>query len=112
VTLLALLACAPEPNNLPPELVTSTYADGATIEIPLVGVDVQVTASDPESDPLEFTWAVGGMNSSGTTTENTSSTTSTYVLTGEGLDGLTLSCSISDGAEATELSWPLVYTGG
>ncbi len=109
--LLTLLACAEEPNNLPPALVTSTYADGVTIEIPLVGTDVEVTASDPEGDPIAFTWSVGGMNSSGTTTENTSSTTSSYALTGEGLDGLTLSCSISDGAEATELSWPLVYTG-
>ncbi len=111
VSALALLSCAPDVQNAAPVLETSTFADGVTVEIPTVGVIVEVTASDPDGDPMQFRWAIDGIGVQGEDETNVSSTTSSYALAGEHLDGATLSCTITDGLEDTAISWPLVYIG-
>lgn len=108
--LIVLLACA-EPQNLPPELQTSSVANGATIEIGNLGVDVKVTADDPDGDPLQFSWAIDGVGITSEEQQNASSTTSVCTLMGAGLEGSTLTLGVSDGEDEIGLSWPLEYVG-
>lgn len=108
--LIVLLACA-EPQNLPPELQTSSVANGATIEIGNLGVDVKVTADDPDGDPLQFSWAIDGVGITSEEQQNASSTTSVCALSGANLDGSELALGISDGEDEIGLSWPLAYVG-
>lgn len=106
----ALFACAQESNSAP-VIQTSTLADGVTLEIPTLGVDIAVTADDPDGDELQFRWAVEGIGVHGEDTPNASSTTSSYNAYGENLDGATLSCSITDSIDEVSISWPMVYVG-
>lgn len=105
-----LLACAPDRNALP-VLETSTFPDGATIDIPTLGTDVQVTASDADGDALQFLWAVNGIGVQAEDTPNATSTTSTYVVSGANLDGAALTCIVTDGQADLQLGWTLAYVG-
>ncbi|MSP55266.1 MAG: hypothetical protein EXR69_06645 [Myxococcales bacterium] len=105
-----LVGCAQQSND-PPVLQTSTLADGATLEIPTLGVSIAVTADDPNGDDLQFRWAVDGVGVQGEDVRHTSSTTSSYNAYGENLDGATLSCTITDFIDEIAISWPMVYTG-
>lgn len=111
IALALLAACAPDRNAFP-VLETSTFPDGQTIEIPMLGVDVQVTASDADGDPLQFLWAVNGIGVQAEDTPNATSTTSSYAASGANLDGATLSCTVTDGQAEVGLAWPMVYVGG
>ncbi len=110
MTLALLLACAPAVNHAP-VLQTASVADGDTIDIPTVGVDIQVIADDPDGDVMQFRWAIDGIGVHGTDVQNSGSTTSTYNVYGAGNDGATLSLMITDGVDAIDLSWPMVYVG-
>ncbi len=105
-----LVSCAPEVNRAP-VLETATVANGTEIEVPTLGIDVAVTASDPDGDDMQFRWAVDGVGVRGEDETNVSSTTSTYAVYGANLDGTTLTCTITDGTDDIVIAWPLVYVG-
>ena len=78
---------------------------------PTVGLDVEVTADDPDGDPLLFSWTIDGVGLDSEEQPGASSTTSICTLYGAYLDGSTLALLISDRVDAIGLSWPLVYVG-
>ena len=105
-----VLACAPDSNSAP-LLETATFANGTPIEVPTLGINVAVTASDPDGDDMQFRWSIDGIGVLGEEDTNVSSTTSTYNIYGANLDGTTLTCLITDGLADAVIAWPLVYVG-
>lgn len=106
--MLLLLACAPKETNDPPEIVTTNFLDGSTVEVPLkTGLSIYVIAEDTDGDELTFTWEL-----------SEDGPVEGYALVGQdgsqldlawddGLAGQTLTCTVSDGQASTSISWLL-----